>query len=78
MKSLLEVAERGDNRELLVTLLERLCLELDDCESKRDIASLSNRIIAVVDALGIDSKVQPEPVTPLDEMRRRRASKAGR
>lgn len=73
-KSLLEVADAGDNRELLEELKRQLCRELDECTSQREYASLSMRLMQVVQLLGVD----PKPWTgtnPLNELQRRRAGK---
>ena len=42
-----EAAKLNDHRELLVALRTKLAVTLDNCESGRDIAALSKRLVEV-------------------------------
>lgn len=43
MTSMIDVSERGDRLEQLIALKKKLAEALDDCDSKRDLASLSRQ-----------------------------------
>ena len=43
MTSMVDVSERGDRLAQLVALKKKLAEALDDCDSKRDLASLSRQ-----------------------------------
>lgn len=42
-----EAAKQNDHRKLLIALRAKLAVTLDNCESGRDIAALSKRIVEV-------------------------------
>ena len=43
MTSMVDVSERGDRLAQLIALKKKLAEALDDCDSKRDLASLSRQ-----------------------------------
>lgn len=51
MATLSEAAMGGDKRETLVCLRDRLAKQIETCESGRDVAALSKRLMEVMDAL---------------------------
>ena len=67
-----DIAKSGDRLATLEALRNRLAIEIDNCQSSRDIAALSNRLQSVMAEL--DSVGPPVGgLTPLDELRLRRA-----
>jgi len=73
-----ETARKGDRRATLLALRDRLADELDDCDSKRDVAALALRLQSVLAELAEfpDKSVEP---TPLEQLQaRREARQAGR
>ena len=63
----------------LVALRERLAVEIDGCESARDVAALSIRfmdVLAQIDELSDAPASAGVPSSPLDELRRKRAERA--
>lgn len=62
----------------LVALRERLALEIDSCDSSRDVAALSIRfmdVLAQIDELSGGAVAAGAPVSPLDELRRKRSER---
>lgn len=62
----------------LVALRERLANEIDQCDSSRDVAALSIRfmdVLAQIDDLNGPAATAGTPVSPLDELRRKRAER---
>ena len=75
--SLAEVAAKGDRLASLQALRDRLATDLDECESKRDVAALSQRLMDVLEQIADIEKAQPaKEGTALDEFSRRRAAKS--
>jgi len=75
--SLVEEAPKG-RLAGLVALRDRLALELDTAEQSRDVAALSRQftdVLLQIDQLDVKPATDA-PVSPLDEMRRRRAERA--
>lgn len=71
--SLHEAASSGDELAALEALRDRLATEIDGCESSRDVAALSARL---VDALKRVAEVRarvPAAVSAADEIAERRA-----
>lgn len=65
-------AKTGDRIRTLEALRDRLAVEIDQCNSARDVAALSARLQAVLAEL--DTIAPPiSGLTPLDELRLRRA-----
>lgn len=59
----------------LIALRDLLAREIEDCESKRDLASLSLRLVDVLEQL--DELHRPdEGVSPLDEIAARRRARS--
>lgn len=69
------VARAGNRAETLRALRDRLAAELDDCDSKRDVAALSQRLMDVLAQIA-ELPAEKEG-TALDELARRRASGDG-
>jgi hypothetical protein len=65
-------AKSGDSRAALLALRDRLAKEIDGCRSKRDLAALSLRFLAVLERIDAG---RPSPRTLADELRERRASR---
>jgi hypothetical protein len=75
--SLVEEAPKG-RLAGLVALRDRLAMELDSAEQSRDVAALSRQfsdVLLQIDELDVKPAADA-PVSPLDEMRRRRAERA--
>lgn len=71
---LVEASDTGSRLTLLRALRERLARDLDECQSMRDVASLSQRLMDVaaqIDELG-GGVAQPAEETGLDEFTKRR------
>ena len=73
--SLTEVASSGDQLETLYALRDVLTASIDCCESKRDLAALSNRLIEVLAQIGEHEKKKPKKGSPLDVLKEKRATK---
>lgn len=74
VKPLPEVCESGDRRAALEELRQVLARAIDDGPPPRDLASLSLRLMAVLEQLdALGSKTPKE--SPLDELRPRRAKR---
>jgi hypothetical protein len=76
----LSLSDAAPNGRLagLVALRERLANEIDQCDSSRDVAALSIRfmdVLAQIDELNGPAAVSGAPVSPLDELRRKRAER---
>lgn len=71
--SLREVTETGVELDALRALRDRLASELDSCESSRDVAALSARLVEVLKRVAeVEAKV-PAAKSALDEISDRRA-----
>jgi hypothetical protein len=67
------VAASGDYLAVLEALRDRLATEIDVCESARDVAALSQRLLDVTAAIEAAKRARPkEKGTPLDELAKRR------
>lgn len=57
MAKLLDAVQSGDRRKMLVELRDEIATTIESCESGRDMAALSKRLIEVVDDIeAIDAK----------------------
>lgn len=75
--SLIDAAASGDRPATLRALRDRLAVEIQTCDSARDIAALSRQLTDVLNQL--ESLPKPAEGTPLDELaNRRRSSGAAR
>ena len=78
-KKLHQTAVTGDARELLVVLRDRLCRDIDETTSAREVAALSNRLLSVIAMLeGMDgeaAKPKRGEVTRFDVIAKRNAEK---
>lgn len=65
----------------LVALRDKLAAEIDTAEQSRDVAALSRQfsdVLLQIDELSSGSADASKPVSPLDELRRKRAERAGK
>lgn len=69
-------AASGSEREALVALRDTLARAIDECESGRDLASLSRQFVDVVSRLGESEDAKKGTV--LDELSKRRAANGNR
>lgn len=72
MASLVDAAKSGDKREILIALRDRLAETIENCESGRDMAANSKRLMEVVaelEALPDPSKVK---VSKHDRLKQKR------
>lgn len=61
--NIVEAAVAGDRLETLKALRERIAQQIDGCESGRDMASLSKRLIEVMDEIDlIQSADNPDDI----------------
>lgn len=75
MDKLYEAVSTNDRRETLIALRNTIARAIDDCESGRDIAALSKRlmeVIAEIDALP-DPAADANPLQAEQERARRRS-----
>lgn len=56
-KKVLTAVQSGDERETLIALRNSIARRIDECESGRDMAALSKRLMEIVDRL----KTLPNP-----------------
>ena len=68
MADLIDAARSGDKRGTLEALRDKLASTIDGCESGRDVAALSRRLIDVINEL--DAMPKPKPESPLEKARR--------
>ena len=73
--SLKEAAKTGNHQKTLIALRDKLAGAIDDCNSGRDLAALSRRLIDVMEK--IPSTPDPDvPKTPLQRAREQRKEDA--
>ena len=73
---LLAVAQTGDRLATLAELRDRLAADLDDCNSARDVSSLSQRLMDVLGQIDAASRASADKKgTPVDELLKRRAER---
>ena len=73
MDNLVSATQSGDRRRTLVALRDRIAATIDSCESGRDMAALSKRLMEVMDEIdSMPSEVEED--TPLARARRKIAS----
>lgn len=74
--SLAETVSGGDRLASLRALRDMLAADLDVCESMRDKAALSLRLVDVLEQIAVIEKAEPaREGTALDEFTRRRAER---
>jgi hypothetical protein len=74
--SLQSTAEQGDRLDTLRALRDALAADLDACESMRDKAALSLRLMDALEQIDVLEKAQPpKEASPLDEIRARREAR---
>lgn len=66
MANLMEAARSGDRRMTLEALRDKLAASIQDCESGRDVAALSKRLMEVMGEL--DALPQPSAEDELEEL----------
>ena len=73
MDNLVSATKSGDRRRTLVALRDRIAETIVSCESGRDMAALSKRLMEVMDEIdSMPSEVEED--TPLARARRKIAS----
>ena len=78
--SLVEEAPKG-RLAGRVALRDRLAAEIDTAEQSRDVAALSRQfsdVLLQIDELSSGAADAGKPASPLDELRRKRAERAGK
>ena len=68
MDSLTRAAASGDRRKTLEALRDKIASSIQDCESGRDVAALSKRLMEVMDEL--DALPKPKADSPLAKAKR--------
>lgn len=68
MADLLKAAKSGSRRDTLEALRDKIAGSIQDCESGRDVAALSKRLMEVMDEL--DSLPKPKADSPLMRAKR--------
>ena len=66
MGSLVRAAKENDRRGILEATRDILAYAIEDCDSKRDLAALTKRLIETCDL--IDALPNPEDVDPIDDL----------
>lgn len=66
MSQLIEAAKKNDRRGMLEATRDILAYSIETCNSPRDLAALSKRLIEVCDLL--DALPDPNDMNPVDEM----------
>ena len=66
MANLMDAARSGDRRKTLEALRDKLAASIQDCESGRDVAALSKRLMEVMGEL--DALPQPSAEDELEEL----------
>lgn len=67
MADLVSAAQSGNRRETLEALRDKIAASIQDCESGRDVAALSKRLMEVMGEL--DALPQPKSDSPLAKAR---------
>jgi hypothetical protein len=75
-RKLANVAAKGDRRDTLCALRDRLAAAIDDGPSHRDLAALSTRLEVVLVEIEKLSRSEPAKGGVADELRSRRAARA--
>lgn len=73
--TLAEAAATGDRPIALRALRDRLAVDIDVCVSARDVSSLSQRFMDVLEQLDALAGKSQQRGTPLDELKKRRAAR---
>lgn len=68
MADLVQAAQGGSRRETLEALRDKLAVSIQNCESGRDVAALSKRLMEVMSEL--DALPKPKGESPLAKARR--------
>lgn len=68
MADLINAAKSGDKRETLEALRDKIAGSIQDCESGRDVAALSKRLMEVMNE--IDALPKPKGDSPLAKAKR--------
>ena len=68
MADLVKAAKSGNRRETLEALRDKIAASIADCESGRDVAALSKRLMEVMGEL--DALPKPKAESPLAKAKR--------
>lgn len=71
------IVPNNDRLASLKALRDRLAVDIDECESARDVAALSNRLMEVLAQIDELEAANPVKVkaNPIDEVAKRRAAR---
>lgn len=70
------VAAKGDALATLKALRDRLSREIDECDSARDVAALSQRLMDVLEQITAAEKARPQSKgTARDDVARKRSER---
>ena len=72
MADLVKAARSGNRRETLEALRDKIASSIQDCESGRDVAALSKRLMEVMGEL--DALPKPKKESPLSKAKAKRGA----
>lgn len=65
MGKLLKAAKGGDKRQMLVELRDEIASTIEECESGRDMAALSKRLMEIVEEIEVIDAAESSDMNPL-------------
>lgn len=75
MARLLQAVRSNDKREALVSLRDQIAATIDSCESGRDMASLSKRLMEVIEEIDAIDAERGAKLNPLQAARAKNAAR---
>ena len=73
MGKLLDAVKDGDKRQTLVELRNEIASTIEECESGRDMAALSKRLMEVIEEIAAIDAANAERDNPLQKARAKKA-----
>ena len=73
MGKLLDAVKDGDKRRTLVELRNEIASTIEECESGRDMAALSKRLMEVIEEIAAIDAAKAERDNPLQKARAKKA-----
>lgn len=73
MGKLLDAVKDGDKRQTLVELRNEIASTIEACESGRDMAALSKRLMEVIEEIAAIDAAKAESDNPLQKARAKKA-----
>ena len=73
MGKLLDAVKDGDKRKTLVELRNEIASTIEECESGRDMAALSKRLMEVIEEIAAIDAAKAESDNPLQKARAKKA-----